>query len=158
MKIYCCHPISGQSADDVFEYYERMEETLGSYGYEVLTPMHGKDVLRTESKFRAADYRYPVTTNHAIFGRDRWMVGQADVVYANLLGAPIVSIGSVMELAWASAARKHVVLCMEEQNVHRHAFVLEAADVVWTDEREALRYLKDLAGKLRGNATKCDGV
>lgn len=148
MKIYCCHPISGRSANEVFEYYEDMSRVLGSFGYEVLTPMHGKDVLRTEEKFRATDYRNPVATNHAIYNRDRWMVHQADIVYANLLGASIVSIGTMMELAIASDNRKHVVLAMEEQNVHRHAFVLEAADVLFTTTDGSLAYLKSLVSEL----------
>jgi nucleoside 2-deoxyribosyltransferase len=148
MKIYCCHPISGCSAADVFKYYEDTSKMLDSYGYQVLTPMHGKGILRTEMAFKAVDYRNPVSTNHAIFNRDRWMVTQADVIYANLLGAKIVSIGTVMELAWASDKGKHVVLVMEEENIHRHAFVLEAATIIWTTEAEALTYLKNLAGKL----------
>jgi len=147
MRIYCCHPISGSSADEVFSYYEKVSKELESYGYDVLTPMHGKGMLRTEMKFRAADYRHPVTTNHAIYNRDRWMVKQADVVFANLMGAKIVSIGTMMELAWASDTERHVVLCMDVENVHRHAFVLEAADVVFETEADALGYLKSLAGK-----------
>ena len=149
MRIYCCHPISGRTADEVFEYYEDMSEVLGSFGYEVLTPMHGKDVLRTETKFREADYRNPVATNHAIYNRDRWMVHQADIVYANLLGASVVSIGTMMELAWASDNRKHVVLAMEEKNVHRHAFVLEAAEVVFETTEGSLAYLKSLVSSLK---------
>jgi nucleoside 2-deoxyribosyltransferase len=147
MKVYCCHPISGMSADEVFGYYEEVVRELEGYGWEVLSPMHGKDVLRTEKKFRAADYRSPVSTNHAIFNRDRWMVRQADVVFANLCGSKAVSIGTMMELAWAADTGRHVVLCMEEGNVHRHAFVLESADVVFETEAEALAYLEGLAGK-----------
>lgn len=149
LKIYCCHPISGLSSDAVFEYYEYIESVLTEYGYNVFTPMHGKDILRTELEFKSADYRNPVSTNHAIFNRDRWMVGQADVVYANLFGTARVSIGAVMELAWASDLHKHVVLCVEEFNIHRHAFVLEAADVVFAEASEALHYLKQLTGKVK---------
>lgn len=147
MRIYCCKPISGRIADEVFEYYERMQRELMSYGFEVLSPMHGKDVLRTEMVFRATDYRNPVATNHAIFERDRWMVKQADVVYANLLDTKMVSIGTMMEMAWAFDSGKHVVLVMETENIHRHAFVLEAAHIVWDNEKDALAYLKSLAGK-----------
>ena len=53
MKIYCCKPISGRSADEVFEYYERMSNTLSEWGYSVLSPLHGKNLLRTETEFRA---------------------------------------------------------------------------------------------------------
>ena len=146
MKIYCCHSISGMSADEVFTYYEDTDRVLQSFGYDVLSPMHGKDMLRTEKEFRAADYRHPVTANHAIFNRDHWMVCQSDVVYANLMGTKAVSIGTMMELAWASHTYKHVVLCMENDNVHRHAFVLEACDIVFDNEQDTLQYLKGLIG------------
>ena len=148
MRIYCCKPISGASADEVFGYYEGMEALLGRMGYEVETPMHGKDVLRCEKEFRAQGYGSPLSTNHAIYNRDRWMVRRADVVYANLCGASRVSIGSVMEMAVASELGKHVVLAVESGNVHEHAFVLEAADVVYGTHEEAVGYLGRLAGRL----------
>ena len=108
MRIYCCRPISGGSADEVFEYYERIRGVLGALGYEVLTPLHDRDVLRCNKDLRAADCRSPLSTNHAIFNRDRWMVRRSHVVFANLLGATAVSIGATMELAWAADRGKHV--------------------------------------------------
>jgi len=147
LTVYCVHPISGMSADQVFNYYDNIRKTLEEC-YNVLIPMFGKSSLRTELEFRAEGYTdNPLTTNHAIFGRDRWMVEQADVIYANLLGTKRVSIGSMMELAWASMMNKHVVLVMEEENVHRHAFVLEAADIVYDNVEDALDYLRELSGK-----------
>ncbi len=147
LKIYCVHPISGMSADEVWSYYKRIQDVLDAH-YDVFIPMFGKNSLRTEMKFRAEGYKdNPLTSNHAIFERDRWMVTQADIILANLTGAKIVSIGSVMELAWASMLGKYVVLIMEEENIHRHAFVLEAADVIYTKEEDALDYLQKLAHK-----------
>jgi len=145
MKIYCCHPITGSSADEVYEYYDDILNVMSSYGYEVLLPLYAKNYLRTETNFRAADYRHPVSTNHAIFNRDRWMVDQSDIVYANLMGSERVSIGTMMELAWASDKGKHVIVAMDKENVHRHAFVLEAADVIFDVEKDALEYLENMA-------------
>jgi nucleoside 2-deoxyribosyltransferase len=148
MKVYCVHPISGTSAEEVFGYYERTKEALTELGYNVLTPMYGKGQLRTELEFKAHGYENnPLATNRAIFGRDRWMVEQADILYANLLGAGRVSIGSCFELAWGSDLRKQVVLVMEKDNIHRHAFVLEAATVIFEDEDSALAYLAALSNK-----------
>jgi len=147
LKIYCVHPISGCSADEVFNYYKRTQKELEQL-YDVFIPMFGKDSLRTEKNFKAEGYEdNPLTGNHAIFERDRWMVTQSDIIYANLTGSKIVSIGSVMELAWASILGKYVVLVMEEDNIHRHSFVLEAADLIYTKEEDMLDYLKKLANK-----------
>ena len=73
------------------------------------------------------------------------MVKQSNVVYANLTGTNMVSIGTVMEMAWAFDSGKHVVLAMEANNIHRHAFILEAAHVLFEDTDSALVYLKSLA-------------
>jgi len=139
------------SADDVFEYYERTQVTLTKFGYDVFIPMFGKNSLRTELKFKAQDYRSLLSTNHAIYNRDKWMVMQSDVLYANLLnktdGPGIVSIGSMFELAWGSYLHKQNVVVMEKENIHRHAFVLEASTIIFETELEALDYLECLAAK-----------
>jgi len=147
MKIYMVHPISGLSADEVFEYYQKNEATLTSWGYDVLTPMYGKGMLRTELKFREADYSQPCTTNHAIFTRDHWMVTQADVLYANLTLATTASIGSIMELAWGSHLGKHIVATVPEKSVHRHCFVMEACSIIYPTHEESMEYLRMLAQK-----------
>lgn len=147
LKIYCVHAISGKSADEVFEYYKRIQERLEKH-YDVFIPMFGKNSLRTEAAFKAEGYTgNPLTSNHAIFERDRWMVTQSDIIFANLTGTTEASIGSMMELAWASILGKYVVLVMEKENIHRHAFVLEAADVIYENEKDAMEYLERLAHK-----------
>lgn len=147
MKIYLVHPISGLSADDVFGYYERTAKDLTELGYDVLTPVYAKQHLRCEKEFRATGYKSECSTNHALFTRDRWMVKQADIIYANFLLAKGVSIGSMMELAWASDSDKHVVVSMQEENIHQHAFVLEAASVIYDEHDKAMAYLKNLVQK-----------
>lgn len=144
MKIYLAHQISGLSYEEVHAYYTEMTRVLGVW-YEILHPMTAKGTLRTELEFKAADYRSPVATNHAIAERDEWMVAQADVVFVNLLGNSHVSIGCVCELAWAHLLRKHTVVVMEEENIHQHAFILECADIVFATQDEAVGYLAKLA-------------
>jgi hypothetical protein len=50
-----------------------------------------------------------------------------------------------MELAWAHDKGKHTIVVLEPGNIHEHAFVLEAADVVFNNEADALLYLKKLS-------------
>lgn len=156
-KIYCVHPIAGLSADEVFDYYEVTKTNLLSFGYQVMHPMLGKNFLRTEKKFKKYDYKNPLITDHAIIGRDHWMVTQADIIYANFLGSKAVSIGSVMELAWAYELNKLTVVVMDRKNIHMHAFVLEAADIIFETTKEAMDYLKihaDINGKLQRTVDK----
>jgi len=144
MKIYLARPISGHSYEEVTEYYKVTVKELIQAGYEVLCPMNGKTHLRTEIKFKAEGYGDSISSNHAIVERDRWMVEQSDVVYANLLGSEHVSIGTMMELAWSHDKHKHTIISMEDLNIHNHAFVLEAADIIFKTHQEAMEYLKNL--------------
>lgn len=58
--------------------------------------------------------------------RDRFDVRTADALLINLLGAPRVSIGTMVELGWADAYRIPVVTVMDPDdklNPHAHDFV-----------------------------------
>lgn len=144
LKLYLAHPISGLSYEQILDYYTKVEMILVYY-FEILCPMTAKGFLRNELKFRAEGYGNPVATNHAIFERDQWMVRSSDIVYVNFENAIEVSTGCVMELAWASAFGKHTVITLPKNNPHRHAFVLEAADIVFEEHDKAIEYLTMLA-------------
>jgi len=146
MKIYLACSISGESYDDVVDYLLRTRDFLRSVGYTVYHPMIGKGHLRTEMEFRAKDYRHPVSTNRAIFGRDKWMVREVDVILFNLTKSKTVSIGSMFEMAWGSHFGKHIVAAIPEQNIHQHAFVLQACDIVFPEISVAKDYLVSLIG------------
>jgi nucleoside 2-deoxyribosyltransferase len=145
MKIYLAHPISGLSYDEVMDYYKDTTMKMMMAGYKVLCPMTGKDALRNEVSFKAEGYGTPISTNRAILGRDHWMINQADVVYINLTGSKSISIGCCMELAFAYTHHKHVILVMEKDNIHKHCFVLESADIIYETTEEAEAYLNRLA-------------
>lgn len=145
MKIYLAAPISGMSGEEVINYFTNTAYHLRQSGFDVIHPMLGKGYFRNEIKFKAEGYLgLPMSTNHAILNRDCWMVGQCDILYCNLTNAKIVSIGSCMELAWGHILRKHTVVAMRPDNIHQHAFVLEAADVIFETHSNALEYLAEL--------------
>jgi hypothetical protein len=147
MKIYLAHPISGMSGDEVFGYYEKAVNDLQGK-YEILYPMLGKRYLRNEVKYRAEGYtNFPVSTNHAIKERDRWMVSTSDIVFVDFTGAKAISIGCCMELAWADLLGKHSIIVMDEDKFHNHAFVLDCADIIFNTYEEAIKYLNDLSNR-----------
>lgn len=149
LSIYCAHPISGLSYEEVVNYYEGIVDYLESIGYDVLHPMTGKAFLRNEKEFKSEGYGTPVSTNQAIKERDQWMVRNADVILVDFAGASSVSIGCASELAWGDLLGKHTVVVMEKDNVHRHAFILEEADITFEALKEAKDYLKKLVeGKI----------
>lgn len=145
LKIYLAGPISGQSYEDVVDYYRIASMYFNDIGYTVFHPMTGKGHLRTELKFKAEGYGDPIASNHAILRRDKWMVRQADIILANLLPANgTVSIGTITEMAWANLLGKHVIVVMEDGNIHQHAFVKELADIIFSTYKEAEQYLGNL--------------
>jgi len=144
LSVYCAHPISGLTWDEVVDYYQDINSLLGGMGLDVLHPMTGKGEIRTEisERFQPADFKSAIASNHAIFERDRWMVNQCDMLLLDLTGTTTISIGCMMELAWASLLGKYTVVIMEPTNIHLHAFVVEAADIIFETESIALAYLK----------------
>jgi len=145
MIVYCARPIAGCSYEEVASYYEETRDILQDMGYDVLIAMCGKNYLKAENDFKATGYCYPLSTDHAIFQRDLWMCRKCDILLVNLIGATKVSIGTMMEMAWAAQDGAHVVTVMEEDNIHQHAFVKEASSVIYNNFQDALDYLSKLA-------------
>ena len=140
---YLAGPITGCSFDGCVDWREYAIKKLPS---EIvgLSPMRGKTYLEGVEKI-ADSYSYDAKTGYdivkktsfahlssvmscarGITTRDFNDCRRADVIIVNLLGAEKVSIGTVMELAWAKAFNIPVVLVMEEKgNVHEHAMISE---------------------------------
>lgn len=146
MKIYIARPMAGHTYEELAQNYQETADMLRGMGYEVYHAMCGKSYLKNDTCFKAVGYdEYPLSNNHAIMERDHWMCQTADVLFVNLLGCKRVSIGTCFELAWAHHMGKHTVVCMEKDNLHRHAFVIEAADVLYETFNEGMDYLAKLA-------------
>lgn len=148
MKIYCAHPMTGLTVKEVKDYYKDLTKKLEAAGYDVLHPMIGKGDVIGARKFTACgSERNTLTTDKAIKGRDQWMVRQCDVLYVDLNKSKKVSIGCVGELSWGDAFGKHIVLVMEDGNIHEHAFINQIAHAVFSSPEEAIEYLEILAKK-----------
>lgn len=147
MKIYVAHQITGLTFDQVVSYYNGMGVFLKGLGYDVLCPMTAKGYLRTDEneRFQPKGYQYPVSTNHAIFERDKWMVEECDVLFCDFTDSERTLIGCLFELAWASLLGKHTITVVPKGNIHQHAFVLEASDICFSTTEEAYEYLKQLS-------------
>ena len=142
-KIYLAHPITGLNTEDVFHYYDTIAEMIGEQ-HTALSPMTGKDYLRSETVMGSNYEEYPISRQHAIFERDMWMVSTCDILLCDFTGASSVSIGCIMEIAVAAKLCKHTVIVLPDGNVHDHRFVREAADIVFKTVEEAITYIKQL--------------
>lgn len=126
MDVYLAGPISGLTYDGAVDWRQDVARRLADNGVTAWSPMRAKEYLCAEQSLNSKGYNASVSalsTPGGIVTRDRWDCQRADVVLVNFVGAKRVSIGTVLELAWADAARVPIVAAMEPGNLHEHAMV-----------------------------------
>lgn len=122
--VYLAGPITGLGYDDATDWREIAKDWFQHHGIHGLSPLRGKDYLAGEIDLSDRYDDHPMSTSQAITGRDRWDCCSSDLVLVNMLGASRVSIGTVMEIAWADMARNPICLIMEDNsNIHEHAMI-----------------------------------
>lgn len=139
MKVYLAGPITGLSYEGCTDWRQQAMDHLKDFGIQGLSPLRSKDYLLNETSI-SDNYNDGVRDNEklsalasvmssqrGIYARDRFDCFRADAVLVNMIGAKKVSIGTVMEIAWAAGNNTPVVLIMEKEgNVHEHSMLREA--------------------------------
>jgi nucleoside 2-deoxyribosyltransferase len=146
--VYLAGPISGLSYGQCTDWRAYARQNLILHGIEGLDPMRGKDYLAHEEKIADSYAGTVLSSQKGITTRDRWDCQRADVVLVNLLGADRVSIGTVMEIAWADAVRTPIVLVTEPKgNIHDHAMIREAAGFIVPTLDDAISIVVAILGE-----------
>lgn len=148
LSIYLGGPIAGSGYSAASDWRVRVAEHLGgtSPHIRVLDPMRGKHELKDVDRIEAGQGGVAYGPRTTV-GRDLWDVNQCDAVLINLSNATEVSIGSMVELGYACAHGKFVVVVLPsnpESDPHNHPFVTETATAVVRDLTEGIRLLEDL--------------
>lgn len=149
-SVYLAGPITGLTYDEGSEWRADAIEDFNDAGIDAYSPLRAKQYLRAFGELSAKDqtgkYNYdgvhPLSSDRGIMTRDRHDVTSRDMMLVNLLGATRVSIGTCIEIGWADAARKPIVIVMEDDNVHRHAMLEEAAGFRVHTLTEAIEIVK----------------
>jgi nucleoside 2-deoxyribosyltransferase len=128
-KIYLAGPISGLTFEQSTEWRNEVKKMLAP-SIDGFSPMRGKEQLKREAVIVGAYGDDPLTSIDGINVRDHNDVRTSDAILVNFLGAKTVSIGTVMEIAWAQELRKPTVIVMETDNIHRHCILEYGAIVV----------------------------
>jgi nucleoside 2-deoxyribosyltransferase len=144
-RLYLAGPIAGLTHYDATDWREYIMSRLDDR-IQCFSPMRGKEYLQGKGVLHGGDYpEHPLSTQRGIMGRDYFDVKRADALLVNLLAPPRVSIGTIMELAWAYAMQKPVVLLMEnEGNPHDHLMVNECYTYRTEDIEEAVALCEHL--------------
>ncbi|MEO5867253.1 MAG: hypothetical protein ABIS14_12830 [Sphingomonas sp.] len=133
--VYLAGPISGCSYEGATDWRERAMCQLAEAQIKGLSPMRAKEYLKGvggDVGFSSTCEEYghlsPLSGPRGIMTRDRFDATRCNVLLVNLLGAAKVSVGTVMEIAWADLKRTPIVVAIEADgsNPHEHAMVNEA--------------------------------
>ena len=125
--VYLAGPITGVDYGGCTDWRKYAKAELAKSGIIGVSPMRGKENLANEKKVADCYVNDIFSCQRGIITRDRWDTMRCDLFLANLLGAKKVSIGTVMEFAWADSQRIPVIAIMEKQgNLHDHSMIREA--------------------------------
>ncbi len=136
--IFLAGPLTGISYNDALEWRKYVERRLPP-DVIAFSALRGKDYVEREAVLKDAYPDHLLSTPQGTIARDRFDVSRCDALFVNFLKADRVSIGTIMEMAWADALRIPIILAMENGNIHDHAFVRQVAAFITDDLDEAIR-------------------
>jgi nucleoside 2-deoxyribosyltransferase len=130
-SVYLAGPISGLSYVEATDWRKEAKLHLKHVGIEALSPMRCKEFLAGLGKLTGTGEEYthmhPLASSRGVMTRDYYDATHCDVLLVNLLGAKIVSIGTVLEIAWCFQKRTPIVCVIEPKgNIHEHIMIQEA--------------------------------
>jgi nucleoside 2-deoxyribosyltransferase len=135
--IYLAGPITGLSFDNAVDWRDEFNKLLPPE-IQGMSPLRGKTYLQNETEIAASYEDNVLSCARGIITRDYNDCRRCDILVANFLGAKKVSIGSVMEIAWAKAFQTPVIMIMEETgNPHDHPMVTECVGFRVTSVEQA---------------------
>lgn len=149
-KIYLAGPITGKSWGQSENWRDRFKQALKDTAPHIqgFSPLREKGFLQGETSIKDS-YDTMFSSQKAIMSRDFFDCQTADAIVANFTGSTTVSIGTVMECAWAYQRRIPLIIISEMQdgkivNNHSHSMLREAANWWVGSEDEALEIVRTL--------------
>lgn len=137
-KIYLAGPISGLTYDGAQDWRNYFSEKIDPQ-IQCYSPLRGKQYLQMRGPLEGSYEDFPLSTDVGITTRDRYDCMGADVVVFNLLGAKRISVGTMIELGWADAARNPAILIMEQEgNPHEHPMLRQTTHFRVTNIDDAI--------------------
>lgn len=128
--VYLAGPISGLNFEGATDWRDQVKNHFDQFGVKALSPLREQEHLKevgifTDSAKETSRLKSPMSTPKGLTIRDRWDAMRCDVLLVNLLDATKVSIGTVMEIAWADSKNIPIVCAIEDDhtNIHEHAML-----------------------------------
>lgn len=134
--MYTAGPIKGLTYDGASTWREYVHSEMQDIApwIKTVSPVRGDHAQKgTEQVIMNDSKEHVFTTKYAINQRDYNDVKRSDIIFVNLLDTDVVSIGTVMEIAWARAFDKPVVMMMKDGNIHDHPLLRYPAGYIVDD-------------------------
>lgn len=150
-SVYLAGPITGLTFDGAEDWRAFAKASLADSGIKALSPLRAKDYLRQVGgplSGTGEEYAHlgVLSLPRGVMTRDRYDATRCDALLVNLLGADRVSIGTVMEIAWADLCRTPIVVAIEPKgNPHEHMMIAEAIGFRVPVLAEAIDIIKAIA-------------
>lgn len=181
-KVYLAGPITGLTYGDSVDWRRFAERFLEEWDIEALSPMRGKKYLEAVGIIEDVSYgednaEWALSAAAGFTQRDHGDCMNSDVVLCNFLGADRVSIGTVLEVAWAHAYRKQLIVVVDApidppadmhnkpwhdkngvlrspdgRNIHDHAMIRQVAGYVVPTLEHGLNLIPAILNAKRAGA------
>lgn len=145
-SIYLSGPISGLSYREArFGWRQEFASYVDPEKIDLFSPMRQESHLAEIQSIENKPYGgSPLSQSRAIVAKDRLDTQRCDVLVAGLLGAKIVSVGTLIEIGWADAWDKTTIVILEDDgsNPMDRFFLTELADFRVASVKEAAEVAK----------------
>ena len=136
--LFLAGPLTATSYNESLAWRKYVADNLPTF-IKAYSALRGKEYLSKEGRLKDSYEEYALSSQKGISCRDRTDVARCDALFVNFLGANQVSIGSVMEIAWADMLRKPIIVVMEKDNIHSHATLREVSNYIVPDLDEGIK-------------------
>jgi nucleoside 2-deoxyribosyltransferase len=143
--LFLAGPLTGVSYSDALDWRKYVESRLPP-DVIAFSALRGKPHVTRERVLKDAYPEHLLSTPQGTITRDRNDVSRCDALFVNFLNSDKVSIGTIMEMAWADARRIPIILVMEASNIHDHAFVRQVAGFITNNLDEAIETAVGVVG------------
>lgn len=142
--VYLAGPITGLTYCGATSWRDYVIDNLPEH-LVGMSPLRAKSYLKDEQQIEGSYDETILSSQRGLFARDFFDCNRCDALFVNLRFTEVVSIGTVMEIAWAYQNRIPVVLVMgEEDEIHNHPMIREACPFVVGNIDEGIHTLAAL--------------
>lgn len=141
--VYAVGPVTGLGFDQANEWREYADEKLQPR-IRIINPLRGQRQWVKTSIILECDNDHSRTSAPALARYSKFDVKRCDAILANFLEAQMVSRLSLVEIGWANAFDKPIVVVMEKDNIHYHEVFVDICGIVVKSLDEGIEILKTL--------------